>query len=60
LDYTAAASTRHRIAAGRARAEAEVLSAKLRLTEEDLAEADAKASAWLKEWEKGRETGDDQ
>jgi hypothetical protein len=28
------------------------MSARLRLTEEDLAEADAKAEVWLVEWEK--------
>jgi SIR2-like domain len=42
----------HRDAAHRARSEADALSARLRLTEEDLAEADAKAEAWLQEWER--------
>ena len=46
------AASRHRDAAHRARTESEVLAAKLRLTEEDLAAADAKAEAWLAEWEK--------
>ncbi len=48
----ASAASRHRDAAHRARTEAEILAAKLRLTEEDLAAADAKAEVWLAEWEK--------
>jgi hypothetical protein len=48
----AAASEREREAARRARAEAEAIAARLVLTEEDLAAAEAKAVAWLKEWEK--------
>ena len=50
-DKTAAAS-RAQEAAHRARTEANALSARLRLTEEDLAEAEAKAAAWLEEWKK--------
>lgn len=43
---------RHREAAHRTRADAEALGARLRLTEEDLAEADVQAAAWRKEWER--------
>lgn len=50
----------HRDAAHRARSEADALAAKLRLTEEDLAEADAKAEAWLQKWEReSKEKGDE-
>ena len=45
------ASSREREAARRARADAEALAAKLVLTEEDLAAAEAKAVAWMKDWE---------
>ena len=38
--------------AHQARADAEALAAKLRLTKEDLAAAEAKAKAWMAEWEK--------
>ena len=48
---SASVAGRHRDAAHHARTEAETLSARLRLTEEDLAAADAKAEVWLKEWE---------
>ncbi|HEX5732725.1 MAG TPA: SIR2 family protein [Blastocatellia bacterium] len=48
---TPSASTRAREAARRARADAEALAAKLALTEEDLAAAEAKAVAWMKDWE---------
>jgi len=48
----ASAASRHRDAAHRARTESEGLAAKLRLTKEDLAAADAKAEAWLADWEK--------
>lgn len=44
-------ASRHHDAAYRAHSAAEALSARLTLTAEDLAEADAKASAWLSEWE---------
>ena len=52
----AAAAAREREGSRRARADAEALAAKLVLTEEDLAVAEAKAVAWLKGWEgKGAE-----
>jgi hypothetical protein len=44
------AASRAREAAGRARDEAEALAARLVLTDEDLAAAEAKAVAWLKAW----------
>jgi tetratricopeptide (TPR) repeat protein len=51
-----AAATREREASRRARANAEALALKLVLTKEDLAAAEAKAVAWMKEWEeKGKE-----
>jgi len=46
------AAARHRADAERAHAEAAALSARLRLTDEDLRQADLKAAAWLEEWEK--------
>jgi tetratricopeptide (TPR) repeat protein len=46
------AATRERETSRRARADAEALAAKLVLSEEDLAAADAKALEWLKDWEK--------
>jgi hypothetical protein len=42
--------TRHRADAQRARQEAEALAARLRLTEDELAEADARAAECLVEW----------
>ncbi len=48
----ASAATREREASRRARADAEALAARLVLSEEDLAAADAKAVEWLKDWEK--------
>jgi tetratricopeptide (TPR) repeat protein len=52
----ASAAAREREASRRARADAEALAARLVLTEEDLAAAEAKAVAWLKEWnEKDKE-----
>ncbi|HEY0078878.1 MAG TPA: SIR2 family protein [Pyrinomonadaceae bacterium] len=50
-DHTSAAD-REREAERRARADAEDLAARLVLTDEDLAAAEVKAVAWLKEWEK--------
>jgi hypothetical protein len=50
-DGRAAAAARHRAAAQRARADADALAARLRLTDDDLTQADAKATAWLKAWE---------
>src|SRR6185369_1092588 len=47
----ASAAGSEREAAHRAWTEAEALTANLRVTEEDLAAADAKAEAWLEEWE---------
>ena len=53
---SASAAAREREASRRTRADAKALAAKLVLTEEDLAAAEAKAVAWLKEWEeKGEE-----
>jgi SIR2-like domain len=49
------AAAREREASRRARAEAESLAARLVLTEEDLAAAEAKAKAWMKKWEEGKE-----
>lgn len=46
------AATREREASRRTRAGAEALAARLVLSEEDLAAADAKALEWLKDWEK--------
>ena len=46
------AATRHRDSAHRTRQEAEALYSRLRLTEDDLAEADAKAAEWLEQWER--------
>ncbi len=43
---------RHRAEAGRTRSEAEALASRLRLTEDDLAQADAQAAQWLRDWEK--------
>ncbi|MGH8576878.1 MAG: hypothetical protein ACREXJ_08210 [Gammaproteobacteria bacterium] len=51
----ASAATRERDASRRARTDAEALAAKLVLSEEDLAAADAKALEWLKDWEKTAE-----
>ncbi|MGH8569396.1 MAG: hypothetical protein ACREXU_15665 [Gammaproteobacteria bacterium] len=48
----ASAATREREASRRARADAEALAARLVLSEEDLAAADAKTLEWLKDWEK--------
>jgi len=56
----ATASAREREASRRARADAEALAAKLVLTEEDLAAAEAKAVAWLKEWEEKRAESEDE
>lgn len=60
LDYQSvdneSAAARERETSRRARADADALAAKLILTEEDLAAADAKAVSWLKDWiEKGKE-----
>ena len=44
------AATRDRETSRRARADAEALAARLVLSEEDLAVADAKARKWLKAW----------
>jgi tetratricopeptide (TPR) repeat protein len=56
----ASAAAREHEASRRAHADAEALAAKLVLTEEDLAAAEAKAVAWLKDWEeKSREGRDD-
>lgn len=48
----ASAATRERETSRRACADAEALAARLVLSEEDLAAADAKALEWLKDWEK--------
>ena len=48
----ASAATREREPSRRARADAEALAARLVLSEEELAAADAKALEWLKDWEK--------
>ncbi|HKM55839.1 MAG TPA: AAA family ATPase, partial [Isosphaeraceae bacterium] len=45
------AARRSRDLARRAQADAQALAAKLRLTEEDLADAERKAKAWLAKWE---------
>ena len=56
LTYRAAdnefAGTHHRDNADRALQEAEALASRLHLTEDDLAQADAKAARWLEQWEK--------
>ena len=46
------AGTHHRDNADRALQEAEALASRLHLTEDDLAQADAKAARWLEQWEK--------
>lgn len=46
------AAKRHRAEADRTRGEAEALASRLRLTEEDLARAEAEAAQWLRDWEK--------
>ena len=46
------AANRHRDSAHSIRQEAEALASRLILTEDDLAEADAKAAEWLEQWEK--------
>jgi hypothetical protein len=49
-----AAASRELEASRRARADAEALAAKLTLTGEELAAADEKAKAWMKDWEETR------
>jgi hypothetical protein len=53
----ASSAAREREASRRDRADAEALAAKLALTEEDLAAAEAKAVAWLKDWEERSKEG---
>lgn len=53
-----ARATRERTAATKARAEAQALAKKLVLTEEDLAQADREAEAWLAECEKQKAAKD--
>jgi hypothetical protein len=48
----ASSATRDREMSRRNRADAEALAARLVLSEEDLAAADAEARKWLKDWEK--------
>ncbi|MHB9133703.1 MAG: hypothetical protein ACYDBB_21785 [Armatimonadota bacterium] len=50
-------AARHRHAAQQAQADYDALAARLRLTEEDIAQAETEAAAWLANWEQEKEKG---